>query len=114
MGKKSKVAAYKANRAPETGRVHNLPNAGWDPLNAGVSERRDQSYVKNVRPRSEGQKRLMEAISNNNLVMAIGPAKSLVIRPIRMGNRAVAMIASTRQAMDVNTRHLSPGSRGQR
>lgn len=74
MGKKSKVAAYKANRAPDAGRVHSLPNTGWDPLNAGVSERRDQSYVKNVRPRSEGQKRLMEAIHANNLVMAIGPA----------------------------------------
>ncbi len=76
MGKKSKVATYKANRAPDTGRVHNLPNAGWDPLNAGMGngERRDQSYVKNVRPRSEGQKRLMDAIAHNNLVMAIGPA----------------------------------------
>lgn len=74
MGKKSKVAAYKANRAPDTGRVHSLPSAGWDPLNAGVNERRDQSYVKNVRPRSEGQKHLMEAIAQNNLVMAIGPA----------------------------------------
>ncbi len=39
-----------------------------------MSDRRDQSYVKNVRPRSEGQKRLMEAIEKNNLVMAIGPA----------------------------------------
>lgn len=74
MGKKSKIATYKANRAPDTARVHSLPNAGWDPLNAGMTERRDQSYVKNVRPRSEGQKRLMQAIADNNLVMAIGPA----------------------------------------
>lgn len=74
MGKKSKVASYKANRAPDAARVHSLPNAGWDPLNAGVGERRDQSYVKNVRPRSEGQKSLMAAIAENNLVMAIGPA----------------------------------------
>lgn len=82
MGKKSKIAAYKANRASDVERVHSLPSAkgghrsagqGWDPL-GGMTERRDQSYVKNVRPRSEGQKRLMEAIEKNNLVMAIGPA----------------------------------------
>ncbi|MBI3441776.1 MAG: PhoH family protein [Proteobacteria bacterium] len=45
----------------------------WDPL-GGISDRRDQSYVKNVRPRTEGQKRLMEAIDKHNLVFAIGPA----------------------------------------
>ena len=37
-------------------------------------EDRDQRYVKNVQPRSEGQKRLMEAIDTHNLVMALGPA----------------------------------------
>lgn len=75
MGKKSKVASYKANRAPDVHKVHHLNkgNAGWDPLQ-GMDERRDQSYVKNVRPRSEGQKQLMEAIASHNLVMAIGPA----------------------------------------
>jgi phosphate starvation-inducible PhoH-like protein len=77
MGKKSKVAAYKANRAPSTEKVHSLHgntgNKGWDPLD-GFNGRRDQSYVKNVRPRSEGQKALMEAIDTHNLVMAIGPA----------------------------------------
>jgi phosphate starvation-inducible PhoH-like protein len=73
MGKKSKIASYKANRAPDDNKVRSL-HGGWDPLDSGLTERRDQSYVKNVRPRSEGQKRLMEAISANNLVMAIGPA----------------------------------------
>ena len=74
MGKKSKVAAYRANRAPHLEKVHSLPKAhGWDPLD-GMPDRRDQSYVKNVRPRSEGQKRLMEAINTHNLVLAIGPA----------------------------------------
>ncbi|MEZ0226399.1 MAG: PhoH family protein [Alphaproteobacteria bacterium] len=76
MGKKSKVASYRANRAPGVERVHNLFAAGsdrWDPLD-GFHGQRDQSYVKNVRPRSEGQKRLMEAIEKHNLVLAIGPA----------------------------------------
>jgi len=73
MGKKSKIAAYKANRAPDTERVrHIFGNNGWDPLANGQSE--PQNYVKNVRPRSEGQKKLMEAIEKHNLVLAIGPA----------------------------------------
>jgi phosphate starvation-inducible protein PhoH and related proteins len=77
MGKKSKIANYHANRAPGVDRVHNLFGAKggdrWDPLD-GFHGHRDQSYVKNVRPRSEGQKRLMEAIEKHNLVLAIGPA----------------------------------------
>jgi phosphate starvation-inducible protein PhoH and related proteins len=74
MGKKSKVAKYHANRAPDTERVHRLfGGSDWDPLD-GFKGQRDQSYVKNVRPRSEGQKRLMEAIGAHNLVLAIGPA----------------------------------------
>jgi phosphate starvation-inducible PhoH-like protein len=78
MGKKSKVASYHAKRAPGVDRVHNLFGGGqgkgdWDPL-GGFQGQRDQSYVKNVRPRSEGQKRLMEAIGAHNLVLAIGPA----------------------------------------
>ena len=49
----------------------------WNPLQDpayGEPERRDQSYVKNVTPRSDGQKVLMEAIDMHNLVMALGPA----------------------------------------
>ena len=73
MGKKSKIAAYKANRAPDGDRVrHIFGNGGWDPLMNGQTE--PQNYVKNVKPRSEGQKRLMEAIEKHNLVLAIGPA----------------------------------------
>ena len=80
MGKKSKIAGYKANRAPDIntvhaifGQQHSSGNNRWDPLD-GMSDRRDQSYVKNVRPRSEGQKTLMEAINLHNLILAIGPA----------------------------------------
>ncbi|MDE1151834.1 MAG: PhoH family protein [Micavibrio sp.] len=77
MGKKSKIA-YKANHAPGVDRVTNLfagnsQGGNWDPLD-GFKGQRDQRYVKNVRPRSEGQKRLMEAIEKHNLVFAIGPA----------------------------------------
>ncbi len=74
MGKKSKIAAYKANRAPDVEGVHRLFGRDWDPLQGYPEPQRDQAYVKNVRPRSEGQKRLMEAIESHNLVFAIGPA----------------------------------------
>lgn len=35
---------------------------------------RDQSYTKNVKPRSEGQAQLMKAIDEHHLVCALGPA----------------------------------------
>lgn len=78
MGKKSKIAAYRANRAPDADTVRSIftkkhGGGDWDPL-GGFQGHRDQSYVKNVNPRSPGQKVLMEAIKKHNLVMAIGPA----------------------------------------
>lgn len=76
MGKKSKVASYNRDRAPDVERVHKLFGGHWDPLDAknGQQARSGEPYVKTVKPRTEGQKRLMEAIEKNNLVMAIGPA----------------------------------------
>jgi len=53
-------------------KVHTLyPGQGWDPLGG---DRRDQSYVRKVRPQSPGQKVLMEAIASHNLTLALGPA----------------------------------------
>jgi phosphate starvation-inducible PhoH-like protein len=51
---------------------------GWDPLAPMSSEQidrnRDQSYVKRVKPRTEGQKVLMDSIADHALTLAIGPA----------------------------------------
>ncbi|WP_414675596.1 PhoH family protein [Magnetovibrio sp.] len=76
MGKK-----YRRNQAANTADVHTLHpadgNGKWHPLMDAPGEAdslRDQRYVKNVSPRSEGQKRLMKAIDDHNLVMALGPA----------------------------------------
>ena len=76
MGKKSR----RRQSASATADVHALypEDSHWDPLK-GDDDRygngqRDQRYVKNVSPRSEGQKQLMEAIDRHNLVMALGPA----------------------------------------
>jgi len=55
-------------------------DGGWRPddgeRHSGHSTHgeREQRYVKNVTPRSDGQKQLMEAIDTHNLVMALGPA----------------------------------------
>ncbi|OYQ33458.1 phosphate starvation-inducible protein PhoH [Niveispirillum lacus] len=48
--------------------------AGWDPLGASAEERRDQSYVRTVKPMSAGQALLMQAIKEHNLTLALGPA----------------------------------------
>ncbi|PWE17475.1 phosphate starvation-inducible protein PhoH [Marinicauda salina] len=49
-----------------------FPGAGWSPNDA--EPMRDQRYMKNVKPRSEGQATLMSAIDAHNLVLALGPA----------------------------------------
>jgi phosphate starvation-inducible PhoH-like protein len=49
-----------------------FPGAGWSPDDA--EPMRDQRYMKNVKPRSEGQATLMSAIDAHNLVLALGPA----------------------------------------
>ncbi len=43
----------------------------WDPLG---EEQRDQSYVKKVRPQSDNQRALLEALEEKNLTLALGPA----------------------------------------
>lgn len=49
-----------------------FPGTNWSPDDS--EPMRDQRYIKNVKPRSEGQARLMTAIDDHNLVMAMGPA----------------------------------------
>lgn len=44
---------------------------GWHPLHG---ERREQSYVRKVRPKSPGQQKLIEAMAAHNLTLALGPA----------------------------------------
>jgi phosphate starvation-inducible PhoH-like protein len=54
-------------------KVRRLPTArGWSPLPG--EEVRDQAYLKTVKPKSEGQERLMAAMDAKNLVLALGPA----------------------------------------
>jgi phosphate starvation-inducible protein PhoH and related proteins len=48
----------------------------WHPLGEDADEEagRDKSYTRKVRPQSDGQKQLMEAIRAHNLSVALGPA----------------------------------------
>ncbi|MBK8837463.1 MAG: PhoH family protein [Hyphomonadaceae bacterium] len=99
MAKRSAVrrirADYDARDSRNSGGVHlNVIEGGWDPADDGryaprkkkrpandhaqhqqIREpQREQAYVKNIQPKSEGQARLMEAIDTSNLVLALGPA----------------------------------------
>jgi phosphate starvation-inducible PhoH-like protein len=47
--------------------------AGWSPLE-GASENRDKSYTRNIRPCSDNQRALLEALDEKNVVIALGPA----------------------------------------
>ena len=47
---------------------------GWDPLDTNIDSNRDKSYLKTVKPRSDGQKLLMDAIDEHSLTLALGPA----------------------------------------
>lgn len=46
----------------------------WDPLDRPGAERRDQSYVRKVKPQNANQAALMAAMAEHNLVVAVGPA----------------------------------------
>lgn len=46
----------------------------WHPLDSQIDGRRDKKYVKNIKPRSEGQAELMKAIDEHHLTLAVGPA----------------------------------------
>ena len=100
MAKRSAVrrirAEYDARDGRNSGGVHlNVIEGGWDPVaddqnyvprkkkrpvaNDQHNQQhreppREQAYVKNIQPKSEGQARLMEAIDTSNLVLALGPA----------------------------------------
>ena len=57
----------------EDSKIRRLPlDRDWSPLDR--EDGREQGYVKTIRPKSEGQVRLIEAIDEHNLVMALGPA----------------------------------------
>lgn len=51
-------------------------DTSWHPLAAEIDRNRDQSFLKKVKPRTDGQRALMAAIDQYNLTLAMGPAGS--------------------------------------
>jgi len=65
--------AFDDREFQEDSKIRRLPTArGWSPLPG--EEERDQGYLKTVKPKSEGQERLMAAMDAKTLVLALGPA----------------------------------------
>jgi phosphate starvation-inducible PhoH-like protein len=66
----------KLNRKEKSHNVEPLygRNSPWDPLTSPAFDRRDQSYVRKVKPQNANQSKLLEAMAENNLVIALGPA----------------------------------------
>ena len=61
---------------PEHSKVRALfpANGGWSPLEREQREQNGRAYTRHVRPCSDNQRRLLEAIEKRNLVVAVGPA----------------------------------------
>lgn len=68
-----------SNRNDKSHHSHNVEplyasRSPWDPLNQPAFDRRDQSYVRTIKPQNANQKLLLEAMAEHNLVVAAGPA----------------------------------------
>jgi phosphate starvation-inducible PhoH-like protein len=75
MGKRSSARSKKNFRdSDDSFQLHAIPG-GWDPVaEQRGEERRDQSFIRHVKPRSDGQQVLMDAIAERALTLALGPA----------------------------------------
>ena len=49
-------------------------NSAWDPLNQPSFDRRDQSYIRKIKPQNANQEALLDAMAKHHLVVAAGPA----------------------------------------
>lgn len=74
MSKKSRKSKNRENNVVHPAFEPAPQNGDWHPLDDEIDGRRDQKYRKNIKPRSEGQAKLIEAIQTHSLTMAIGPA----------------------------------------
>lgn len=64
---------FNASHYEEEAKVRRLPvDRTWSPL--GQDNDREQGYLKTIKAKSAGQQKLIEAIDQRNLVLALGPA----------------------------------------
>ena len=94
--------------------------ARWSPA-SDLGEDREQSYLHRVRPHSDGQRRLMEAIERCHLTIALGPAGSgktylavsAAVAALEAGD--VSRIVLTRPAVEAGERlGYLPGDIGEK
>jgi phosphate starvation-inducible PhoH-like protein len=65
---------FDTDRHGDDTKIRRLPvDRGWSPLGHHNDER-TQSYMKTIKPKSDGQAELLTAIDHASLVMALGPA----------------------------------------
>ena len=75
LKRQAREGVFDHRQFADDAKVRRLPvdhRGGWSPM--GRDEDRDQAYLKTIRPKSEGQGALLEAIDSRNLVLALGPA----------------------------------------
>ena len=77
MSKDRNKNKYASSRAhADTNVVHTSFEDKWSPLERQIDGNRDKSYIRKVKPRTDGQRALMTAIADYSLTMALGPAGS--------------------------------------
>ncbi len=76
MSKKARKNNHEKGRMHKNGNIIHptFDDMDWHPLDEEIERGRDKSYIKTIKPRSDGQRGLMEAIDSYNLTLAIGPA----------------------------------------
>ncbi len=75
MSKKRAHKKRNAQQSVPSNVVHSVfDDLDWHPLDEQIDNGRDKKYIKRIKPRSEGQKVLMDSIAECSLTMAIGPA----------------------------------------
>jgi phosphate starvation-inducible PhoH-like protein len=76
MAKRRARFEHASSRAEKYHNVEPLFPSGspWNPLNDPAFERRDQSYVRKVKPQNANQAALLDAMAKHSLVIAAGPA----------------------------------------
>lgn len=106
MTKKTRKSSRKHNDFQVVPGDFGRKQTDWHPLDDEIDGRRDQKYVKNIKPRSDGQALLMDTIRSKSLSMAIGPAGtgktylaiSLAVEALERGD--VERIILSRPAME--------------
>ena len=74
LKRQARETHFDDGRYADDTKVRRLPvERGWSPL-GHHNDDRTQSYVKNIKAKSDGQAELIAAIDNRNLVIALGPA----------------------------------------